>query len=259
MNTDQITALIITFNEEDNIARTLDSIHWAGHILVIDSGSTDRTLKICSGYSAITVLHNPFKSFADQCNFGLAQILTPWVLSLDADYEVSGDFGDEIQRLAPAENEVGFRARFVYRIFGKALRGTLYPPRVVLFRKAEARYLEDGHAHKVALVGKVSSLKSPIFHDDRKPLDRWFASQQRYAQLEADHLEMVRLEVLSRVDTIRKKGWSAPILVLLYTLFIKGCILDGPYGWYYCLQRTIAECILALELRDRRLRRAPPG
>ena len=60
---------------------------------------------------------------------------TPWVLSLDADYELSDDFVTELQSLAPAATTGGYRAKFIYRIYGRPLRGTLYPPRTVLYEK----------------------------------------------------------------------------------------------------------------------------
>ena len=83
-----LTALILTYNEEANIARTLDHLRWLDSILVIDSGSSDATLAILAEHVTVKVLHRPFDSFADQCNFGLDQITTPWVLSMDADYRV---------------------------------------------------------------------------------------------------------------------------------------------------------------------------
>jgi glycosyltransferase involved in cell wall biosynthesis len=88
---------------------------------VVDSGSTDETLKILQAYSQVEVVHHPFRDFASQCNFGITQITTPWVLSLDADYELSDNLVKELQLLAPAKETVGYRAQFVYRIHGRPL------------------------------------------------------------------------------------------------------------------------------------------
>jgi len=98
---DSVTPLVITYNEAANIARTLDRLLWARRIVVIDSGSTDETLQILRSYPQAEVIHRAFDDFASQCNFGIDQVETPWVLSLDADYELSTGFLDEIQRLCP--------------------------------------------------------------------------------------------------------------------------------------------------------------
>src|SRR5215510_6995953 len=85
----QTTAMVITYNEGPNLRRCLDRLRWAPRILIIDSGSTDETLDIARQYSQVDIVERPFDDFASQCNFGLAQIKTRWVLSLDADYELS--------------------------------------------------------------------------------------------------------------------------------------------------------------------------
>ena len=143
---------------------------------------------------------------------------------------------------------------FVYRIYGRPLRGTLYPPRTVLYRKDRASYRQEGHAHRVVINGDVLPLSGVIFHDDRKPLGRWIASQQRYARDEAAYLLDPRSDPLRRTDKIRLMGWPAPVGALFYTLLVKGCLFDGWPGWYYALQRVIAEALIALEIIDRRLR-----
>jgi glycosyltransferase involved in cell wall biosynthesis len=258
---DQITPLLITYNEAPNIARTVGKLTWAKRIVVIDSGSTDATLELLRSFPQVEVLEHPFADFAGQCNFGLSHVDTPWVLSLDADYELSDALVEELATLRPGDDIAGYRARFVYRIHGRALRGTLYPPRIVLYRKDRARYRNEGHGHRVVIDGQVLNsqvlpLSGIIYHDDRKPLARWFASQQRYAQLEARYLLDTPTDRLTRGDRIRRLVWAAPIGVLFYTLLVKGCILDGWPGWYYALQRLIAEALIALELIEQRWRAA---
>lgn len=81
--------MIITYNEAANIRRTLDKLGWARRIVVIDSGSTDETLEIARSYSRVEVIYRKFDNFASQCNYGISQVTTPWVLSLDADYRAN--------------------------------------------------------------------------------------------------------------------------------------------------------------------------
>src|SRR5262245_16722022 len=110
MRLSQITPLLITWNEEPNIGRCLQRLSWASKIVVIDSGSTDETLSICRDTSNVRVIHRAFDSFAEQCNFGLQQIESDWVLSMDADYMLPSEFADEVSRLADDVN--GYSAEF---------------------------------------------------------------------------------------------------------------------------------------------------
>ena len=252
---DQITPLIITFNEAPNIRRTLDKLAWARRIVIVDSSSTDETVAIAKSFPQVEVIAHPFSDFASQCNFGLAQVTTPWALSLDADYELSDALVQELRSLASPVDVAGYRARFVYRIHGHPLRGSLYPPRTVLYRKDPAKYYNEGHGHRVTVDGRIADLAGVIFHDDRKPLARWFASQQRYAREEADYLLGAPAGTLSRADRLRRRGWPMPLGILFYALIVKGCLFDGWPGWYYALQRLVAESLIALELLERRLRR----
>ncbi|MCC6736308.1 MAG: glycosyltransferase family 2 protein [Bauldia sp.] len=251
---DAVTPLVITFNEAPNIARTLDRLRWAKRVVVVDSGSTDGTVDIVGRYSMADLVRHPFESFAAQCNFGLSLVTTEWCLSLDADYVVSEALVEEMRRLADTPGVDGHRAAFRYCIDGRPLRGSLYPPRVVLHRTKGAVYEDRGHGHAVVVAGAVGNLRGTIDHDDRKPLSVWYASQQRYARAEATHILAAANGTLSRADRIRRNAVVAPFLVLFYVLFAKGCILDGRAGWLYALQRMLAEILLAIELTDRRLK-----
>lgn len=256
---EKITPLIITYNEAPNIERTLGKLLWAERIVVIDSGSTDGTVEMLRRYPQVEVIEHPFVNAASQCNFGLTQVISPWVLSLDADYELSDALIRELSSLTPPDSAVGYRARFVYRINGRSLRGSLYPPRIVLYRTSKASYRQEGHTQRVVLDGDVLPLDGVTYHDDRKPLARWLTSQQRYARDEAEYLLDRPLSVLRQTDKLRRMGWPAPIGIFFYTLFVKGCLFDGWRGWYYALQRTTAEMLIALEILERRSRQGRPA
>jgi glycosyltransferase involved in cell wall biosynthesis len=249
----EITPMILTFNEEANIGRTLAKLTWAKRILIVDSGSTDRTLEIVSQYAQAVVVQRNFDTAAPQCNFGLAQIESEWVLSLDADYVLSDELIAEIAALRPKSNVRGYWVRFVYQIFGRSLRASVYPRRGVLYRRSSATYVDEGHTQRVRIDGGLLTLTNPIYHDDRKPISRWFGSQARYVSLEASHL-LSSDGKLRSVDRLRLLIVPAPVLMFFYVLFIKRCLLDGWPGWYYAMQRVCAETMLSIELLDRRLR-----
>lgn len=253
---EKISCLILTYNEEANIGRTLDALSRFPEVVVVDSGSTDATLSIVARYPNVRCVMRPFDSHAQQWTFGLTKcgIERDWVLALDADYTVPPALADEIAGLLPSALTSGYRIGFRYCVFGTPLRGTLYPPIVALYRRTRATYVQEGHTQRAVVDGEVIDLAARIDHDDRKPLARWYVSQQRYAGLEAEYLLSRPRAALGRIDRVRLRAWPAPVLVFLYTLFGKRCLLDGWAGWYYVMQRTFAEIMIALEIIDRRLR-----
>lgn len=253
MNLDDVTPLIVSYNEEQNLPRVLAALAWAKQILIVDSGSTDDTAGIAAADPRIRFISRQFEAHANQWNFGLTQVNTEWTLALDADYICPAGLAEELERL-PAGRDSYF-ADFTYAIFGKLLRGALYPARAVLFRTAACHYEQDGHTQRLAVdERRAGRLRSKIIHDDRKPLARWLASQAKYAALEGDKLLTTPSERLGWKDRLRKLIVLAPPLTLMYCLFVKLLILDGWPGLYYSLQRTYAELLLSLELLDRRLR-----
>ena len=250
---EHITPVIITYNEENNIKRTLDRLVWAKKILIIDSGSTDATHELVRSFRQAEIIQRAFDDFASQCNFGLERVTSSWILSLDADYELSEEVVAELSGLRPEDETGGYRAEFIYRIYGRPLRASLYPPRVVLYRKRGAVYRNEGHGHHVTVIGNVLPLASPIYHDDRKPFTRWLGSQQSYALREAKYLLSVNRPKLNGVDRLRLTGWPVMLLVLPYVLLVKGCLLDGRPGWFYALQRLLAETMIALAVLNEKL------
>src|SRR5205814_822627 len=135
--------------------------------------STDDTLHIASGFPSVRIIQRRFDSFAEQCNYGIDHIHTVWVMSLDADYLLSSGLVEELTGLSPSDDIAGYCVAFKYCVLGHPLRSSLYPPRTVLYKRALASYYSDGHAHKVRVRGRVERLRNVIFHDDRKPLNRW--------------------------------------------------------------------------------------
>jgi glycosyltransferase involved in cell wall biosynthesis len=250
----KIIPLILTFNEAPNIRRTLERLAWAKEIVIVDSFSTDETLAIAREFPQVRVIQRKFDNHTAQWNFGVEQISTPWVLALDADYNVPFNFASDLGALSPDENISAYFARFRYCILGHPLRGTLYPPRAVLFRKDRCQYVQDGHTQQLQITGQTAFLKSVIDHDDRKPLAHWFWAQDRYATLEASKLAGTPAGELTWPDKLRRKMIVAPFLVFFHTLLVKGLILDGWPGWFYVFQRTFAEILLSLRLLEEKLK-----
>src|ERR1017187_4404252 len=254
----QVTPLILTYNEAPNLRRTLERLAWAKEIVIVDSFSTDETPAIAREFPQVRVVPRKFDTHTQQWNFGIGQTGTPWVMSLDADYVLPATVAGELEALSPGEKLTAYFGKFRYCIWGRPLRGTLYPPRAVLFRKDRCQYVQDGHTQQLQISGQTGWLDSVIDHDDRKSLAHWFWAQDRYATLEAAKLAGTSADQLTLPDKLRRKMIVAPFLVFFYTLLVKGLILDGWPGWFYVFQRTFAEIMLALRLLEKKLE-APDG
>jgi len=249
---ERITPLVLTYNEAANIRRTLERLSWAHDIVVVDSFSCDGTLSVIAGFPQARVIQRKFDSHENQWNFALREtgIKSEWVLALDADYILTSELLDEVSALRPPATVNGYQAEFDYCVYGRRLRGSTYPPVVVLYRREKAYYWQDGHTHRLVIDGVVENLRGRMLHDDWKPLSHWLRSQDSYMQLELQKLRATDCDNLSFSDRIRKTRFLAPFFVFIYCLFVKRAILDGRAGLFYALQRMLAETLLSLYLID---------
>jgi glycosyltransferase involved in cell wall biosynthesis len=255
---ERVTPLLLTYDEAPNVRRTLEKLNWAPRVVVLDSGSTDGTQAIVSAFPNTSVYARPFDRHADQWAFGLEQtrIDTEWVLALDADFVLTDALVAELAKLEPPADVGGYQASFVYCIDGRPLRGAAYPPVVVLYRRRGARYEQDGHTQRVRVTGRIADLAGKILHDDRKSLERWFASQIQYARQETDKLASATPGQLKWPDRVRLFVVLAPVLMFFYCLVVKCNLLDGRRGFLYVMQRTVAEILLAALMLEAQLKRA---
>ncbi len=253
MQLSEITPVVLTCNEEPNLTRVLDRLGWADRVIVLDSFSTDTTEAIARSYPNVAFIQKKFEDHASQWNHAMGLVSQPWILALDADYVLGDGFEEEVASSVVEEGLDAYLASFRYLIFGKPLRASLYPPRVVLFRRENCHFEKDGHTQVLHAKGRTASLRAKIDHDDRKPLTRWFNSQDKYARLEADKLLALPPAELSLQDRVRRTIILGPILVFFYTLLARQAVLDGWAGWFYTLQRILAETMLSLRLLEKKL------
>jgi glycosyltransferase involved in cell wall biosynthesis len=242
----EVTPVILTGDEEANIARTLGQLRWAREVIVVDSGSTDRTRQIAESFPNVRFVTRPLDDLASQWSHAVSLVTTGWALTLDADYFVPDALAAEIDAMQPDLN--GYEAEFVYAVHGRPLRGSLYTPRAVLLRRGAFDFYMDGHTQRVRVAGPVGRLRARIIHDDRKDLRRFIARQRRYMRDEAAKLRATPWRALNLTGRVRKLRVIAPFAVALHTLFVKGAILDGRAGWRYAIERLLAELILSQEL-----------
>jgi len=232
----EITPIVTTRDEAANIERSLRGLTWAREVIVVDNFSEDETVRIASSFPNVRVIQRPFDDLAAQWTFATAQAKSEWVLTLDADYIVSGTLAHEIDALAPDDDVSGYETSFTYISRGRPLRGSLYPRRAVLLRRGRYEFVMDGHTQRVNVRGIVRSLQHRVMHDDRKPMRRFIARQRRYMGDEAKKLRATSFGALPLSGKIRKLRVIAPFAVAVQTLFVKGLILDGWPGIYYAFE-----------------------
>lgn len=229
----KISACLITLNEERNLPRCLGSVTpLADEILVVDSGSADATAEIARKFGA-RVVHQAWLGYVGQKNFALDQAVHPWVLSIDADEEISSGLAASIKRVKsdPAAESPsapnGYEVSRLVHYRGQWIRhGDWYPDRLVrLFRRDDARFTGGRVHEKLEIPGNHPLLPGHLHHYTyTDPADR-AARCALYAGLWAQSAhEMGR----------RAHPWS-PALHSLARFFkgflLKGGLLDGAVGW----------------------------
>ena len=229
----KISACVITLNEERNLPRCLRSIApLVDEILVIDSGSTDATPEIAQKFDA-RVVRQEWLGYVGQKNFGLDHAQHAWVLSIDADEEISPELAAAITKIKsdPAADTPGapngYRFSRIVFYRGRWVRhGDWYPDRLVrLFRRTEGRFA-GGHVHeKLELRGEHPILPGHLHHFTYEDASDRAERCARYAALWAQ---------TAHEENRRAHAWSAPVhaLARLAKGFIFKCgFLDGAVGW----------------------------
>ena len=223
-----LSIVIITKNEEANLARTLQSVAWANEIVIVDSGSTDRTREIAESFHA-KVFVEDWKGFAAQKNSALQKASGDWVLSLDADEEVEPALADEIRRtLAANPTAVGFWIPRKNFFLGRWIRhGGFYPdPKLRLFRRGTGQF-EDRLVHEdVKVSGSIAKLKNHLLHHAYPTLDTYLEHMNRYSSLGAEMAVAGNPRVgFSFLDIVVR-----PRLMFFYNYILRGGFLDGREG-----------------------------
>jgi glycosyltransferase involved in cell wall biosynthesis len=184
------SAVVITRNEESRLRVCLASLAWADEIVVVDAESTDRTVEVAREFTE-RVLVRPWPGFAAQKNFAAEQARGAWILSVDADEEVSADLREEIRRVVGQPSAAAGYAVPRRNIFwGRWIRhGGLYPDwQVRLFRRGQGRFVERAVHESVEVNGEVQRLSGPLIHRSYESVGQFLERAHRYSSLAADDL-----------------------------------------------------------------------
>ncbi len=241
----RVTPVVLTLNEEPNIGRLLEDLAWARAVVVVDSGSTNRTAEVAGRFSNVRLLSRPFDTHAAQWQFAIGSAETDYVLALDADYRVPPEFVTELDRVFLPGGFASGVAGFRYCIHGQPLRGSVYPAKVVVVRRDAVSITQPGHSQVIAADGPQYRFAARLSHDDRKPLERFVRSQLEYARLEADRLR--HTTTLRWQDRVRRTALM-PFVAGPGAYVAAGGPLAGWAAVQYACERTIFECLLAMEI-----------
>ncbi len=246
-----VTPLILTYNEEPNIERTLNSLRWAERVVVLDSGSTDATERIARSYANVRWCTRPFDNHKSQWRYGIHEtgIETEYVLALDADFNVPDSFAKELEREFESGKWAGGLVSFDYCYYGRPLPGSLLPSQVRVFKLAAINIVQPGHTQVFSVEGDVYRFRARLIHDDRKPIERWVNAQLSYLMLNEKELsnKSTRLR-----DRLRRRGLMPPLMAALAYLRA-----GGPFGGAasarYAYERAICESLIAIKMMNARL------
>ena len=232
----RLSVLVITKNEEARIARCLQSVRWAGEVIVIDGESTDRTVEICQSHGA-TVISHPFSGdFGVERNLGADAASGEWILQLDGDDVVSEELHQALDRLlAEGTVHAAFQVRRKNNFLGHwMLRGGWHHYYHTLYRKDACRFTGRVH-HLLRVTGTIGTLEAPVLHFPFTSLEQFVARQNRYTSLEAKEIldtqgvldpKLVRYQLTWRPAKLFwksfvkkqgfREGWYGLVFAILY-------------------------------------------
>jgi len=180
-----LSIVLITKNEEENISRCLKSVQFADEIILVDSGSTDQTIRIAKSYGA-KIFTNKFVDFASQRNFAISKARGEWILSLDADEEIPRSLAEEIREAIKSQKVNGYLMPRKNIIFGEEIKHTRWAPdkHIWLFRKNKGKFKNSIH-EEVEVTGSMGQLVNAKVHNSHKNVSEFLEMANSYTELEA--------------------------------------------------------------------------
>lgn len=222
-----LSVTVITKNEVNFIRACLDSVRWADEIIVVDSGSTDGTVEICREYTDKIMLTD-WPGFGPQKNRALAMATSEWVLSLDADEQVSPELKQEIlSAMSFPEDHAAFDLPRRSSYCGRRMRhGGWWPDYVTrLFRRGSARFSDDLVHERLVVDGRIGRLREPLIHAAFENLENVLETMDRYSTIGARMMHD-RGKKATMATAVLHGFWS-----FFHTYVVRAGFLDGRAGF----------------------------
>jgi glycosyltransferase involved in cell wall biosynthesis len=274
-----VSVLLPVLNEELNLPAALESVAWADEVVVVDSGSTDRTVQLARAAGAEIVRFDYTSQGPKKKAWALRrlELRNDWVLVLDADERVTNELRTQIEAAIEASDADGYYVDRELVFMGRSLRCFRPNWNLRFFKKGRGRVEDLGlhdlsgtgdneiHEH-IVLEGKVGYLRSPLLHDDYRGLTAWLDRHNKYATWEA-HLyrklrkepigvgpiELLRLGPFERKRVLRRIWVRLPFrpaLRFFVWYVLRRGFLDGRAGFVFCVLMSYYEFIIGAKLRE---------
>jgi glycosyltransferase involved in cell wall biosynthesis len=274
-----VTVIVPVLNEEANLPAALASLRWADEIIVVDSGSTDRTVELAEEAGA-RVLQFRYDGKGPKKKEWTLEHVEPgneWLFFLDGDERVTPELRAEIERTVADPTAVGFYVDRELVFMGRPMRSFRPNWNMRLFRRGHARIERlgvtnlpatgDNEIHEHFIVdGPSAYLSEPLLHDDYRGLTAWLDRHNKYATWEAHLYRRFRAEPIGvgvlgflRLDPFQRKRvlrriWvrlplRSPLRFLIWYVFRRG-FLDGREGFLFCVFMGYHEFVIGAKVRE---------
>lgn len=254
-----ITAYVLAKNEEPNIAKCLRSLeHCDIPVVVLDSGSTDRTKEIAAQFAFCEVRDYSYVDHATAYNSLTSQTEPDAAcMILDADMEITQPLWGELFSHLERDDWEAIKAPILMYIAGKPLpRGSLYPPKAFVFRGGQEYFVPRGHGEELRSDIRIHQLRNRLGHNDLKPYSEYLLSQIRYGENLGRRVGRGQASLKDRLRA------SSPIMAFVYpfvSLVLCGGLLCGRRGVIYALDRAIAVLVQYRVILAERVRKPDDG
>ncbi|SCX82331.1 glycosyltransferase [Flavobacterium caeni] len=245
-----LSALIITYNEENHIAAVMEDLGFTDEIIVVDSYSTDQTPQIVAGFGKAKFIQNKFVDYTSQRNFAIDAARNPWILFLDADERLTDELKDEI--IETIQKKDAKSAYLFYRTFifeNRKLRFSGWQTDKIfrLFQKDKARYTTERLVHeKLTVKGAIGKLKHRLIHFSYTDYESYKSKMVSYGKFKAKE------EFLKGVRPNFYHFYLHPAYKFMYQFVIRLGFLDGKKGVIICYLNALSVTVRYRELKKMR-------
>lgn len=266
-----LTAIILTYNEAENIGDCLRSLDWVEDVVIVDSFSKDATVdEARRARPGVRVFTNPFEDFGQQRNWAIehTEPRHSWILFLDADERSNEPFAAAVRESVNNPGErVGFYLCYRNMFLGRWIKhSTLYPSwQLRLFKRGRLTFRKEGHGQREVTDGPLDYIRQPYDHYGfSKGIADWIARHNRYSSAEVELVHRLRQEPLRLGDLfardavvrrrtlkrIAARAGFRPLARFFYLYVLRRGFLDGRAGLLFCLLRAAHEIHITVKLAE---------
>ncbi len=243
-----LSALIITLNEEVHMKELLLDLDFANEVVVIDSFSTDRTKEIATAFKNVRFIENTFVNFTSQRNFAIDQAKNNWILFIDADERLTPELKNEILETINKDEDICaylFYRKFYFKNHILNFSGWQTDKIFRLFKKDKVRYTYKRLVHeKLDVNGKIGTFKNKLIHYSYNEYKNYKNKMKTYGNLKAQEKFLVSY----KPSLI--KSFFHPIYTFLYQFIIRLGFMDGKKGVIICYLNAYSVHIRYRELKN---------